>query len=87
MDHNGFLERSVFGGDIVVPAIDHSMLPDHENGAVAATQAISCSRDPLAYVDFLKGLFGANEVHVSDQRLVTQLGPRSGPFFVFDQRC
>lgn len=191
MDHDGFLERGVSGGnivsfsrqfeqpdgrvetvaaklafathpkarcgfyftceDIVTPAIDHSLLLDHENGALGAKHVISCSREPLTYVDFLRGLFESNEIRVSGQnvdclvpngrasivtpevlaqdfgmkhsltgadllhrglvfgvsdlqrtkalftqnqilfernneRLVTQLSPEPGPFFVFEQR-
>jgi len=137
--------------DIVVPAIDRSLLLDHENGALGANHVISCSRAPLTYVDFLGGLFEPNEIRVSDrnvdclfpngrasivtpevlardfgmkhspagadllhgglvfgvtdlqktkalftqnqilferhnERLVTQLSPEPGPFFVFEQR-
>ena len=41
--------------DIVVPEIDRSSLLDHENGALGPIHAISCSREPLTYVDFLRG--------------------------------
>jgi hypothetical protein len=109
MDHDGFLERGVSGGDIVsfsrqfeqpdgrmetvaaklafathstarsgfyftcedivVPAIDRSLLLDHENGALGAKHVISCSREPLTYVDFLGGLFEPNEIRVSDRNV------------------
>ena len=107
MDHDGFLERGVSGGDIVsfsrpfeqpdgrvetvaaklafathskarsgfyftcedivVPAIDRSLLLDHANGALGAKHVISCSREPSTYVDFVRGLFESNEIRVSDQ--------------------
>ncbi len=107
MDHDGFLERGVSGGDIVsfsrqfeqpdgrvetiaaklafathakagsgfyftcedivAPAIDRSSLIDHENGALGAKRVISCSREPLTYVDFLRWLFESNEIRVSDR--------------------
>ena len=55
--------------DIVTPAIDRSSLLDHENGALGANHVISCSREPLTYVDFLRGLFEPNEIRVSDQAI------------------
>lgn len=107
LDHDGFLERGVSGGDvvsfsrqfeqpdgrvetvaaklafathlearsgfyftcedIVVPAVDHSLLLDHENGAIGTKHVISCSREPLTYVDFLKGLFDTAEIRARDQ--------------------
>jgi hypothetical protein len=53
--------------DIVVPAIDRSSLLDHENGALGAKHVISCSREPLTYIDFLRELFESNEIRVTDQ--------------------
>ena len=55
--------------DIAVPEIDRSSLLDHENGALGANNVISCSREPLTYVDFLRGLFESNEVRVSNQNV------------------
>ena len=55
--------------DIAVPEIDRSSLLDHENGALGANHVISCSREPLTYVDFLRGLFEPNEIRVSEQNV------------------
>lgn len=55
--------------DIVVPAIDRSLLLDHKNGALGAKRVISCSREPLTYLDFLEGIFGPTEIRASDNNV------------------
>ncbi len=52
--------------DVVAAAVDRSLLLNHENGALGAKQVLSCSRDPLIYVEFLRNLFGADEIRVRD---------------------
>ena len=53
--------------EVVAPRIDRSSLLDHENGALGAKQAISCSSAPSTYGDFYRALFGSTDVIVRDQ--------------------
>lgn len=55
--------------DLLVPAIDRSSLLDHENGALGAKRAVSCSREPSAYRAFLDRLFEPEEIR-ADARSV-----------------
>lgn len=55
--------------DIIVPEIDRSSLLEHENGALGPIHAISCSRLPLTYIDFLRGIFEPNEVRINQQNV------------------
>lgn len=60
--------------DIIAPAVDRSLLLDHDNGALGAKQVISCTRDPASYVEFAIGLFEVNDIQVRD-RSVDCLAP------------
>ncbi|WP_261845165.1 VOC family protein [Aliamphritea ceti] len=55
--------------DIAVPEIDRSTLLKHENGALGVNHAISCSNEPLLYVDLLKELSRSSEIHANKQKV------------------